>query len=177
AFSLAGDDIEQPVEITLEEAYQGTTRILQSDQRRLEVRIPAGVQTGSRVRVSGEGQPGRNGGQSGDLYMAITVRDHPVYRREGDDLRRVVPADLYTMILGGEVVVETLKGRVSLKIPPETKAGQVFRLRNRGMPRLRDAKQSGDLLVELQPNMPHNLSERERQLFRELAALRGVDKG
>ena len=174
-FGFGGGDVEQPVEITLEEAYHGTTRILQSGSRRLEVRVPAGVQTGSRVRVSGEGQPGPNGGQPGDLYLLITVREHPVYRREGDDLRMTLPVDLYTVILGGEVTVETFKGRVSLKIPAETKAGQAIRLRNRGMPRLRDSRQFGDLLVEIQPTVPQNLTEREKQLYRELSALRSAD--
>jgi len=160
------------VRISLEEAYHGTTRILQTGQRRLEVKIPPGVQTGSRVRVAGEGEPGPGGGPPGDLYLVITVSDHPVYRRDGADLHMTHPVDLYTMILGGETTVPTLKGRVSLRIPPETKAGRVFRLRGQGMPLLKNPSQYGDLYVEVQPAIPEHLSEREKDLFRQLAELR-----
>jgi len=172
SYVAKGRDIEQPVRISLEEAYHGTTRILQTGQRRLEVKIPPGVQTGSRVRVAGEGEPGPGGGPPGDLYLVITVSDHPVYRRDGADLHMTHPVDLYTMILGGETTVPTLKGRVSLRIPPETKAGRVFRLRGQGMPLLKNPSQYGDLYVEVQPAIPEHLSEREKDLFRQLAELR-----
>ena len=171
-FTLDGQDIEQPVDIALDEAYHGTTRILQVGSKRLEVKIPPGVRTGSRVRVAGEGAPGSNGGRPGDLYLVITVREHPVFRRQGDDLRMTLPVDLYTLILGGEVTVNTLKGRISLTIPPETKAGQTFRLRGRGMPRLRKRGEYGDLYVEVQPLIPQRLTEKEKALFKELAAMR-----
>ncbi len=173
SFVAAGRDVEQPVRISLEEAYHGATRILQTEQRRLEVKIPPGVQTGSRVRVAGEGERGFGGGQPGDVYLVITVSEHPVYRREGVDLHMTHPVDLYTMVLGGEATVPTLKGRVSLRIPPETKAGRVFRLRGQGMPHLKNPSQFGDLYVEVQPTIPERLSEREKDLFRQLAAMRG----
>ncbi|MBC7235464.1 MAG: J domain-containing protein [Chloroflexi bacterium] len=172
-FTMDGRDIEQPVEITLEEAYHGTTRVLQmADGRRLEVKIPPGVQTGSRIRVHGEGEPGYGGGQAGDLFLVVTVREHPRYKREGDDLHMEMPVDLYTLVLGGTITVPTLKGRVELRIPPETKGDQVFRLRGQGMPKLRNPSEFGDLYVKVRPMIPQNLSERERELFRQLAALR-----
>lgn len=171
-FSLDGRDIEQPVTITLEEAYQGTVRVLQTGQRRLEVRIPAGVQTGSRVRVTGEGEPGHDGGSAGDLYLIIAVMEHATYRREDNDLHMRLEVDLYALVLGGEVLVPTLKGRVSLRIPPETDSGKLFRLRGQGMPVLRSTGQFGDLYVEVTPSLPRDLSEREKTLFRELASLR-----
>jgi len=171
-FAADGREMEQPVEIALEEAYHGTTRILQTGQRRLEVKIPAGVQTGSRVRVAGEGEPGRDGGRPGNLYLVITVADHPTFRREGNDLHMRLPVDLYALVLGGEVTVQTLKGRVSLKIPPETKSGQIFRLRGQGMPLLRDNSQYGDLYVEIEALLPQGLSAAEKDLFRQLATLR-----
>jgi len=167
-----GRDVEQPVEISLHEAFSGTVRLLDTGSRRLEVKIPAGVRTGSRVRIAGAGEPGANGGRPGDLYLVIHVQDDPRFERRGDDLYLTQPVDLYTMILGGEVVVETLDGRVSLRIPPETKAGRVFRLRGQGMPRLRDASERGDLLVKVMPIIPQNLTEKEKQLFRELASMR-----
>jgi curved DNA-binding protein len=169
---IDGRDIEQPVQITLEEAYLGTQRVVSVDGKRLEVKIPAGVQTGSRVRVAGKGEQGQNGGRSGDLYFVIQVLDHSTFRREGDDLRMCLTAPLYTLVLGGEVDVPTLKGHLSLKVPPETKAGRVFRLRGQGMPQLRDPAQKGDLLVELEPAIPQKLSPQEKELFEQLQSLR-----
>jgi curved DNA-binding protein len=171
-FVPSGHDIEQPVEITLEEAYHGTARILQMGRRRLEVKIPAGVQTGSRVRIAGEGERSPNGGRPGDLYLVTVVAEHPTFRREGNDLHMRLPVDLYTLVLGGEVTVQTLKGRVALRIPPETKAGQTLRLRGQGMPLLRDPSQYGDLYVEIEPLIPQGLSAEEKALFGQLAALR-----
>lgn len=170
--AVTGRDAELQVEITLEEAFQGATRIVQIGERRLEVKIPAGVDSGSRVRIAGEGQPGAQGSRSGDLYLVIQVRPHERFRREGADLRVSLPVDLYTMILGGEVVVTTLKGRVSLRIPAGTRSGQAFRLRNQGMPSLKQGESAGVLYVEVVPVIPADLSEREHELFRELAAIR-----
>ena len=169
---MKGRDIEQPVEISLEEAYHGTARVLQTGRRRIEITIPPGVQSGCRVRVAGEGQPGQEGGQSGDLYLIISVREHSTFRREGNDLHMTLPVDLYTLVLGGEVVVQTLKGRVSLTIPRESTAGQQFRLRGQGMRLLRHPSEQGDLYVEVQPIMPEKLNAKEEALFRKLADLR-----
>ncbi len=176
-FRMDGQDLEEPVEISLEEAFHGTTRLIQVNGRRLEVRIPPGVDTGSRVRIAGAGEPGVNGGNPGDLYLVIQVREHPNIQRRGDDLYMKQPVDLYTLILGGEVRVETFKGPVSLRIPPETPAGQTFRLRGRGMPLLKDPSRYGDLYVEVQPVIPQNLSTKEKELFRELQDLRRGAKG
>jgi len=172
SIAVDGRDIEQRVQITLEEAFRGTSRIMTSGTRRLEVKIPAGVETGSRVRVAGEGEAGHNGGRPGDLYLVISVMDHDRFRRKGKDLYVRVPVDLYTLVLGGEVAVDSLKGRILLKIPPETKADRVFRLRGQGMPSLRNRDQRGDLYVEIQPIVPQELSEKEKELFRQLADLR-----
>jgi len=124
------------------------------------------------VRVAGKGEAGQDGGRAGDLYFVIEVVEHKTLRREGDDLHMRLPISLYTLILGGEVDVPTLKGRLSLKIPPETKSGRVFRLRGQGMPLLRDPEQHGDLLVEVEPVIPQKLTSKEKELFAQLAALR-----
>lgn len=167
-----GQDMEQPVRITLEEAFQGTRRTLEKNGRRLEVKIPRGVKTGSRIRVAGEGAPGSAGMPSGDLYLKVAVVPHGVFTRDGNDLRRDVDLDLYTAILGGEVSVDTLDGRVTLKVPSETQSGRVFRLRGKGMPDLRHPNQRGDLYVKVRIQLPEHLDEREKRLFRELASLR-----
>jgi len=167
-----GQDYEQPVEITLEEAFHGTTRILQRDGQRLEVKIPPGVKTGSRVRMAGQGGPGIGGGPRGDLYLKIKVLPHPDFERKGDDLYRDVDVDLYTAVLGGEVRVPTLDGDVMLKIPAGTSGGRVFRLRGKGMPKLRNPRERGDLYVTVRIRVPRNLTPRERELFSQLARLR-----
>ncbi|GAB4575546.1 MAG: DnaJ C-terminal domain-containing protein [Anaerolineae bacterium] len=170
--AVRGRDIEQEVTITLEEAYHGTRRDFNRAGRRLSVSIPPGAKTGTRVRVSGKGEAGYSGGQPGDLYLVVKVKDHPVYERQGDDLIRDWPLDLYTAVLGGEVEIPTLGGTVRLKVPPGTQSGQKFRLAGRGMPRLGKQGQYGDLYVRMMVQVPKNLTAREKELFEQLAALR-----
>lgn len=171
ATRMRGRDIEQPVEITLSEAYHGATRVLQTADRRLEVRIPRGARTGTRVRIAGEGQPGLNDG-AGDLYLKVKVRDEHPYERHGDDLYMDLPVDLYTAVLGGTVSVRTLSGNVTLSIPPESSNGQQIRLRGKGMPALKQPSVYGDLYVRLAVTLPTDLTAQERSLFEELARLR-----
>jgi len=169
-----GQDYEQPVEITLEEAFNGTRRVLDKDGHRIEVKIPPGVKTGSKVRIAGEGAPGIGGGATGDLYLKVTVLPHKVFERKGDDLYCEVPVDLYTAILGGETNVPTLKGTVSLKIPSETQGGRTFRLKGQGMPQLRDSNKRGDLYAKVKVVLPKDLSAKEKEFFRELAQMRNI---
>jgi len=170
--SRRGQDVERSVEVTLEEAYSGTSRVLETDKGRLEVKIPPGVQTGSRVRVTGRGGRGAGGGKAGDIYLKIQVLPHETFERKGNDLSCEVPVELYTALLGGEARVPTLRGAVNLKIPPETQSGRSFRMRGQGMPLLRDAERRGDLFARVRVILPQRLSEREKELFRELSALR-----
>ncbi len=168
-----GQDITVPVEITLEEAFHGTNRTLQMDDgRRIQVRIPRGVKTGSRVRVSGEGAPGVGGGKPGDLYLEIRVKPHPRFQREGDNLRVKAPVDLYTAVLGGEVQVPTLERPVALKIPPGTQNGKVFRLRGLGMPHMKNPDKRGDLYAVVDVKIPTDLTPEEKELFQRLRELR-----
>jgi DnaJ-class molecular chaperone len=157
---------EHPVEVTLEEAYRGTTRTLSfADGKRLEVKVPAGVRTGSRVRLAGKGA------QGGDLYLIVTVKPHPTFERRGDDLYVGVSVPLKVAMLGGEVQVPTLKGKVALKIPAETQNGRTFRLAGQGMPHLGN-KSSGDLLAKVRVVLPDKLSAEEKELFKKLGELR-----
>jgi curved DNA-binding protein CbpA len=147
---LPGRDVEAERSITLEEAYRGTVRTLELEtpqgRRRVEVRIPPGVRDGTRARVAGQGTPGRNGGQAGDILVRVHVLPHPLFRREGDDLYVRVPVPLDVALLGGEVPVPTLRGSdVSLRVSPETQNGARLRLRGLGMPRVR-GEGNGDLL-------------------------------
>jgi curved DNA-binding protein len=168
-----GQDYEQPIQITLQEAYEGATRVLQLEDRRLEVKIPAGAATGTRVRIAGAGGPGIRGGSQGDLFLVVQVQPDPRFERQGEDLYADQNVSLFTAVLGGEIPVSTPAGRtVMLRIPPETQNGQTFRLRGRGMPKLSDASQRGDLYVKVEVQLPQNLSEREQELFQELQSLR-----
>ena len=200
-----GDNIEQPVEVTLTEAYTGTTRVYNVQlpepcsscvgtgrvapgrvcpvcngtgaverSKRLEVRIPAGVETGSRVRVAGEGQPGLLGGPRGDLYLIVNVKSDPMFERKGDDLIVDVQAPLTTAILGGEVPVPTPDGkRLLLTVKPETQNGQIFRLAGKGMPHLK-GEGAGNLMARIQVVLPTRLTAKEKQLFEELAKQRAA---
>jgi len=172
ASGMRGQDSEQAVEITLEEAFAGTTRVLQRGDQRLEVKIPAGAQTGTKVRLAGQGSAGLRGGQVGDLFLVVQVLPHETFERDGDDLRCELPVDLYTAVLGGETAVHTLSGDVKLKILPETQSGRLIRLAGQGMPRLREPQTRGDLKVKVRVMLPQHLTARERELFQELAALR-----
>ncbi len=174
---IDGQDIEQPVEITLEEAFSGTQRTLQFSNpngtpRTITVKIPPGVDTGNRVRVPGEGAPGLNGGARGDLYLIVRVLPHPVFERKGEDLYVKVETSLYTLLLGGHASVPTLSGKtLNLNIPEQTQNGRTFRLSGQGMPVMRSERR-GDLYVTVNAQLPTKLSARERELFEELRRIK-----
>lgn len=174
---MDGQDVEQPVEITLEEAFAGTQRTVQfanpnGTPRTITVKIPPGIDTGGRVRVPGEGGPGMNGGARGDLYLVVRVQPHPRYERKGDDLSVKVDTSIYTLLLGGQVQVPTLTGKtLTLSVPEQTQNGRVFRLSGQGMPVMRGERR-GDLYVALSATLPTRLSDRERALFEELRRIR-----
>ncbi|HEV8516635.1 MAG TPA: J domain-containing protein [Candidatus Limnocylindrales bacterium] len=155
-------DVEAEAEISLEEAYRGATRLIDVGGRRLEVSIPKGIDSGQRIRLSGKGPAGA------DLYVRVRVRAHPVFARTGADLRRELPITLAEAILGAEVPVETLKGQVLLRIPPESQNGRTFRLGGQGMPRFR-GEGHGDLYVRIRVVLPAGLDETARDLVRRLA--------
>ena len=147
ARARAGGEIEAPAELTLEEAFHGTTRLLEVEGKRYEVSIPRGIDTGGRVRLSGKGPRGR------DLVVTVTVRPHSVYTRRGADLERELPVTLREALLGGEVPVTTLQGRILLTVPSGTQAGKTFRLTGRGMPKLK-GEGAGDLYVKVRVVLP-----------------------
>ncbi|MDD5081975.1 MAG: DnaJ C-terminal domain-containing protein [Dehalococcoidales bacterium] len=196
-----GRDVEYPVEITLEEAYHGTARTIAlqtegpcsacqgtgriqnlrcsvcrgsgavADIKRLEVKIPSGVRDGSRVRVAGKGEPGQAGGPGGDLYLLVSVKPHSQFEQRGDDLYTEIAVPLTVAVLGGETHVPSLKGKLALKIPPETQNGRIFRLAGQGMPRLGDSTY-GDLLARVNVLLPTKLTEEEKKLFERLSQMR-----
>ncbi|GAC1648067.1 MAG: J domain-containing protein [Ktedonobacteraceae bacterium] len=199
----AGDSIEQPVDVTLSEAYSGGSRTfnIQSTEvcptchgtgeingkicstcggqgmlpknKRIQVKIPAGVDNGSKIRVAGEGQPGIGGGPRGDLFLVISVKPDEVFERKGDDLHTNVDVELVKAMLGGQVAVPTPDGRkLLLTIPAETQNGRQFRLTGKGMPQLR-GEGNGNLYARVNVVLPTHLSLEERELFEKIARIRG----
>jgi curved DNA-binding protein len=161
---------EQEVVISLQEAFQGSTRVIEIDGRRLEVKTPAGARTGTKVRVPEAVSVGPEG-QKGDLFLVIKVGDDPRFERNGNDLSTEVVLDLYTALLGGEVTVPTLTGNVVLTVPEGTQPGQTFRLAGRGMPSLKNPQTKGDLFVRVKVRIPKKLTAQEKELFQQLATL------
>lgn len=173
--SRAGTDLEQPIEVSLADAYRGTTvqlsiRAADGSTRRIEVKIPPGVRNGSRVRVTGQGGQGEGGGPAGDLYLVVTVQPDPRFERRGDDLHTDVRAPLQVLLLGGEARVPTPDGRtLALTVPADTQDGRLFRLRGQGMPRLGSPSVRGDLHAAVHADLPQRLSKRQRELIQEFA--------
>ncbi|MGH2559010.1 MAG: DnaJ C-terminal domain-containing protein [Thermomicrobiales bacterium] len=198
-----GENLEVNVDLSFEEAFRGTSRRLDVQThetcptcrgagivresmcptcdgtgqvpktKAVEVKIPAGVTTGSRIRVKGQGGAGIDGGPPGDVYLRTSVRPNTAFEREGDNLRTDVEVPLYDALLGGEAMVTTPSGRVALTIPAETQPGRVFRLRGQGMPKLKGAAgERGDLLARVKVVLPTDLSERERALIGQLRDVR-----
>lgn len=164
-------DQEHPIQVSLEEAFHGTTRTLQWEGgRRVEAKIPRGVRTGSRVRLSG--QAGTTDGRAGDLYLKVEVLPHKLYERDGDNLRMTQPVDLFTALLGGKVSVAAIDKSVNLTIPEGTRNGKTFRLKNLGMPKLRKPDERGDLYVTVAIELPTKLSDEEKKLVSEWQAVR-----
>lgn len=203
-----GHDYEHDIEVTLEEAFTGGQRVLQmevpetcptcggrgiaynqvcptcngqgtvSRTKRLEVKIPAGVHTGSRIRIANEGGAGSGGGGKGNLYLRVTVLPNPRFERKGDDVYTTIPTPLYTAVLGGEVEVPTLKGtKLALRVPPGTQNGRTFRLAGQGMPMLKTPDKRGDLFARVEVQLPSKLEEGEKQLFEELKRISDSRKG
>jgi len=161
-----GGDLEHSLQVSLSEAYHGTKRSLQwEDGRKVDVKIPRGVKTGSRVRLKGQGGTGTAGGGSGNLYLTIDVLPDKRFLRDDDDLKTTVSADLFTMLLGGKLSVPGIDRTVSLPIPPETSNGRVFRLRGLGMPKINHPDQHGDLYVTVETVLPQKLTAKEKELL------------
>jgi DnaJ-class molecular chaperone len=171
-----GSDLEHPIQLTLDEAFHGTTRRLSLKQgghtRTIDVRIPAGVRDGARVRVSGEGEAGVGGGKAGDLYLRVELQPHERFERRGNDLHTTASVPVTTAVLGGEARIDTLDGRsLPFRIPPTTQNGQVMRLKGHGMPARGGSDERGDLYVKVHVQTPKSLTPEQREHYEALAKL------
>jgi curved DNA-binding protein len=168
-----GRNIEYDLKVTLEEAFHGGSRILEWETgRKIEAKIPPGVKSGSRLKLKGQGEPGRDGGEPGDLLLHIEVLPHDGFHRDGDNLSLTLPVDLFTLLLGGKVTVPGIDRSVKLDIPRETANGRVFRLKGLGMPHLKKPEERGDLFVKVEALLPEQLSEPEKELVEQWRSLR-----
>src|SRR5213595_3398424 len=175
-----GSDVEADIMVTLEEALHGSTRqvsLRRAGSKKTEtyqVKIPRGVREGQRIRLAGQGEAGERGGKSGDLFLRVRLARHPDFSVEGSDLVHEVKIAPWQAILGDQLIVPTLEGSARLKLPPGTQGGQRFRLRERGLPGV--SGQRGDLYVVVKISVPKKLSEREREIWEQLAQLHGREK-
>lgn len=165
---LRGQDYNAELQLSLRDAAETHKQVLTVNNKKIRITIPAGVEDGQTIKLSGQGGPGANGGPAGDLYITFVIPEDPVYKREENNLYRTAPLDLYTAVLGGEQVVETLGGKVKLKVKPETQNNTKVRLRGKGFPVYKQEGQYGDLIVTWSVKIPTDLSDKQKELFREL---------
>ncbi|WP_276374542.1 J domain-containing protein [Chryseolinea sp. H1M3-3] len=165
--TFKGQDYQTEMEITLEEAYHGASRLIQLEDEKLRITTKPGAYDDQRLRIKGKGGKGSKGNH-GDLYVRIHVTPHPRYVRKGDDLYATHSIDLFTAVLGGSTIVDTLSGQVKVKIAPGTQSGKTIRIKGKGMPVYGDANIFGDLYVQLQIHIPESLTDKQRELFEQL---------
>lgn len=167
-----GADYQAELRLTLRQARQTHQQTLTINGKNVRITIPAGVSDRQKIKLSGYGQPGINGGPNGDLYITFTIEDDPAFKRLNEDLYTEVPIDMYTAVLGGEAMIDTLDGKVKMSIKPGTQPNAKLRLKGKGFPLYKKENRFGDLYVTLKVQLPDHLSDKEKALFTELAKLR-----
>ncbi len=166
-----GNDYQAELQLNLEEAYKTHPRTFLVDGKNIRITVPAGIVNGQVIKLKGHGSPGINGGPAGDLFITFSIPPHPRFKRDGDDLYLTEFIDLYTAVLGGEMTIDTLGGKLKVKVRPETQNGTRIRLKEKGFPVYKNEGKFGDLYITFEVKLPINLSEKEKELFAELAAL------
>ena len=167
-----GQDYQAQLQLNLEGAMTTHQQVLTVNGKNIRITIPAGVENGQVIKLSGYGAPGVNGGPAGDLYITFNIAPHSVFKRLGNDLYMNATIDLYTALLGGETTIDTLNGKVKLTVAPETQSGTKIRLKGKGFPVYKKEGQHGDLYVTYTVQLPVNLSDKEKALFTELKNLK-----
>jgi curved DNA-binding protein len=170
--AFKGEDLNAETTISLDEAYHGSSRLIQLDNQKIKVNVPRGIAGDQVLRIAGKGMEGRQGGPSGDLFLTVKVAPHPEFHRKGNDLHRDFQVDLYTAVLGGKTLVKTLKGAVKVDILAGTPNHKELRLRGLGMPVFGKKNEFGDLFVTIDIQLPDHFTQEEIVLFEKLAALR-----
>jgi curved DNA-binding protein len=166
-----GQDYNAELHLTLEQAYTTQQQTLSVNGKNIRITIPAGIENGQVIKLKGHGAPGVNGGPNGDLFITFSIANHPVFKRSGNDLYTPAVIDLYTALLGGETTIDTLSGKVKLKVNPETQDGTKIRLKGKGFPVYKKEAAYGDLYVTYEVKLPVHLTEKQKELFRELSKM------
>lgn len=164
-----GQDFNAELQLSLRDIAETHKRTLTVNGKQIRMTIPAGVENGQTIKIAGHGGPGRNNGPAGDLYITFVIPNDPDFKRSGFDLYRTIKIDLYTAVLGGEITADTLNGKVKLKLKPETQQGTKVKLKGKGLPVYKKADQFGDLYLTYDIQVPQNLTDKQRELFEELA--------
>lgn len=166
-----GQDYSAELTLNLTDAYTTHQQTISVDGKNIRITIPAGIENGQKIKLKGHGAAGINGGPNGDLYITIEIAGHPRYKRLGNDLYTTADIDLYTALLGGEIFVETLSGKIKVKVLPETQNGTKIRLKNKGFPVYKQEGQFGDLYITYQVTLPTNLTDNQKELFTQLSTM------
>lgn len=167
-----GEDHHAEIYISLEDAFHGHMQQIELDNQKLQLKLKPGIKEGQVLRMKGKGGKGAKPDQNGDLLITVHIMEHPLYVRKGNDLHCNVPVDLYTAILGGQALINTLRNPIKIKLEKETENGKVLRLKGMGMPVYGKPTESGDLYAKINVRLPKNLSPKEIELFKELSALK-----
>ena len=164
-----GEDYNAELHLELIDAYKTHKQTLTVNGEKIRITIPAGIENGQTIKIAGHGGQGVNGGPNGDLYITFTIANHSRFKRLGNDLYLSVDLDLYKAVLGGELTIDTLDGKVKLKVKPETQNGTKVKLKEKGFPVYKNEGQFGDLLITYSIRIPTNLSEKQKKLFTQLS--------
>ncbi len=166
-----GEDLTAELNLELIDAYETRKQTLTVNGKKIRITIPAGIENGQTIKISGHGSPGTNGGPNGDLYITFSIANHSLFKRSGNNLYANIDLDIYTAILGGEITIDTLSGQVKLKVKPETQNGNKVKLKGKGFPVYKNEGQFGDLYLTYTIQIPTNLTEKQKELYTELAEL------
>ena len=166
-----GEDYHAELQLNLTDVYKTHQQVLTVNNKSIRITIPAGVENGQKIKIKGHGTAGINGGPNGDLYISFQIINNTKFRRDGNDLHTTVDLDLYTAVLGGEIIIDTLDGKVKLKVSPETQNGSKIKLKGKGFPVYKKEGEFGDLVITFQIKTPTNLSDKQKELFEQLSKL------
>jgi len=166
-----GQDFNAELKLNLRDVYESHKQTLTVNGKNIRITIPAGIENGQTIKIKGHGGPGVNNGPNGDLYITFNISNDPEFRRVGHDLFKTVDIDLYTAVLGGEITVETMSGKVKLKVPPETQNGAKVKLKGKGFPRYKKESEFGDLYITYNVKIPTALTDQQKELFTQLSKL------
>ena len=164
-----GEDYRAELQLNLTDVFKTHQQVLMVNNKNIRITIPAGVENGQQIKIKGHGGPGINGGPSGDLYISFHIINNTKFRRDGNDLHTTVDLDLYTAVLGGEIIIDTLDGKVKLSVKAETQNGTKIRLKGKGFPIYKKEGEFGDMVITFQIKIPTNLTDKQKELFEQLS--------